>query len=125
MAGWETLQTKYWSSIQKEIEEEKQAYERLLKGGNCHEECPTHMAVFYACQRVCFTMEDMLVIIEQYAIRNNLLHLNLIPLIRDWKYDTLKTILNNDTCDIPKVVPAAENVTAKILKTIILTPIKQ
>jgi hypothetical protein len=125
VVGWKTLQTKYWTSIQKEIDSEKKAYLRVLDGKDCHSECPTHMAIFYACQRVGFTMDDMLAVIEQYAIRNNLLHSNFIPLVKDGKFDTLKTILNNDLCDIPGVVYAAENISANILKSIIITMIKQ
>lgn len=73
VAGWQTLQKGYWTDVNRKLVIERPAYERVLKGGNAHEECPTHIAVAQACTRFGFDLDDMLSIIHHYAVRNELL----------------------------------------------------
>jgi hypothetical protein len=84
--GWNSLQGKYWTDIEHQLELEKPAYQKVLQGKDLHDQCPTHIAVSQACDRVGFNMRDMLSIIHHYATRNELLHSNMIPLIKKEYY---------------------------------------
>jgi hypothetical protein len=53
-------------------------------------------------------MDDMLQIIHLYAVRNELVHANFIPLIKNGLFDDLKRRLYNDFCDIPLIIPDVE-----------------
>jgi len=121
--GWRELQKEYWTEIDKKLQREKQAYERVLKGERAHDQCPTHLAVSHTCTRVGFNADDMLQIIHLYAVRNELVHANFIPLIKKGLFDDLKKQLYNDFCDIPLVIPDVEQTQTtlmiKLLETII------
>jgi hypothetical protein len=124
VAGWQALQSKYWSRIQYNLQIEEKAFQMYLKGEKCEEEFPTHLAVKYACQSVGFEMDEMLVIIKRYATRNTLLHSNITPLIKEGKFDTLKSTLNQDLSDVNNLTTEAEGVTGDILKAIIFKMIQ-
>lgn len=121
--GWRTLQKKYWTEICQTLLDEKDAYERLHKGENCADKCPTHLAIFQACGRVGFNMRDMLQIIHLYGTRNEIVHANLIPLIKGGKFRTLAERLHDDLCALPLLIPDTEKtqfaIMIKLLEAII------
>lgn len=58
------------------------AYSQALNGFNSHKGCLSHLAIAQACTRVGFNFEDVLVNIHHYAVRNELLHSNLLSFIK-------------------------------------------
>jgi hypothetical protein len=58
--GWQELQKEYWTEIDKKLQREKQAYERVLKGEKAHDQRPIHPAISHTCTRVGFNVDDML-----------------------------------------------------------------
>ncbi|MCJ1403702.1 hypothetical protein MMC11_006925 [Xylographa trunciseda] len=64
-------------------------------------------------------MDDMLAVIHLYATRNEIVHAHLALLIKQGQFDDLKKRLYNDFCDIPRVVPAADASTARILSYLV------
>lgn len=94
VAGRQTLQKGYWTDVNRKLVIERPEYERVLKGGNAHEECPTHIAVSQACTgtRVGFDLGDMLPIISHYAVRNELLHANHLPMIKQGHFHDLTKV---------------------------------
>ena len=78
------------------------------KGEKAHDQCPTHLAISHTCTRVGFNVDDLLQIIHLYAVRNELLHANFIPLIKNGLFHDLKKQLYNDFCDIPLIIPDVE-----------------
>lgn len=123
VAGWEALQNGYWTEIDRKLELERPAYERVLKGADAHKECPTYIAVSQACTRVGFDLENMLKIIHHYAVRNELMHANLLPMIKHGQFHDLMKRLHDDFCNIPKIVSAPDDVQIdlmiKLLETMI------
>jgi hypothetical protein len=119
--GWQELQKDYWTEINKKLEREKQAYERVLKGEKAHDQCPTHLAISHTCTRIGFNVDDMLQIIHLYAVRNELVHANFIPLIKNGLFDDLKKRLYNDFCDIPLIIPDAETTQTALMRKILET----
>ena len=123
VAGWQTLQKEYWTEIDRKLLREKPAYDQVLKGANAHSECPTHITISQICTRVGFDLDHMLAVIHHYAVRNELLHANLLPMIKHGHYHDLMKRLHDDFCNIPKVVFALEDVQfdlmVKLLETMI------
>jgi hypothetical protein len=117
--GWKTLSRNYWTTIYQTIKEEEAAFKRVRNGEGGHEECPTHIAISQTCTRVGFDMDDMLEIIDQYAIRNSLVHCDLVPMIKEGRYMDLIKMMHNDLCDVPKVVPPGEEFQSKLMTNII------
>ena len=64
-------------------------------------------------------MSDMLAVIDLYATRNEIVHADLALLIKQGNFDDLKKRLYDDFCDVPRVVPAADTSTARILSYLI------
>ncbi len=100
VAGWQTLQQKYWTGINKKIQQEKLVWEKY----EVEAECTTHIAIINADGSVGVSMTEMIAIIEQCAIRNTILHSNLMPLISAGKFHTLSLILYHS----PKTKSRAE-----------------
>ncbi|KAI9774730.1 MAG: hypothetical protein M1839_001650 [Geoglossum umbratile] len=117
--GWQSLRREYWTDIEATLQVEKGTYQKVLQGEDLHDEIPTHIAISQACNRVGFNMRDMLSIIHHYAARNELLHANLIPLIKKGHYSDLKKRLHDDYCDVPLVIPAAEGFQSDLLLTLL------
>lgn len=62
----------------------------------------------------------MLQILHLRTIRKELMHANLIPLVRNGLFDDLKRQPNDDFCDIPLVIPDVE----KTLMALMVTPLE-
>lgn len=121
--GWQTLSKTYWTDVNKTLITEKPLWKKVMKGEPLHAECPTHMAISQACMTVGFSDENMYAIIDHYAIRNELLHSNMIPFIKAGKYDTLKKRLHDDFCDVPLVVAPVEGVQSELMIALLNTMI--
>ncbi|KAI9761716.1 MAG: hypothetical protein M1840_001720 [Geoglossum simile] len=121
--GWKSLQKSYWAGIDKKLQTEKEAYSRVLKGEMAHGECPLHLAIFNACDRIGFNEDDMREIIHHYAVRNEIVHASFIPFLRKGLFDDLKKRLHEDFCNIPLIIPDVEKTRTtlmmKLLETII------
>jgi len=81
------------------------------------------MQTTHAIQVTCLSLgmhpEDTLQIVEQYGIRNDLLHANLLPLIKKGLFATLAKRLCLDRIDIPLLTPAADKADGKILEVLL------
>ncbi|KAI9784456.1 MAG: hypothetical protein M1839_002112 [Geoglossum umbratile] len=117
--GWGTLQKSYWTDIDKKLLEEKEAYSRVLKGEMAHGECPLHLAISQTCDRIGFNADDMRGIIHHYAVQNEIVHANLIPLIKKGSLDELKKRLNDDFCSIPLIIPDGEKIQTTLMMTLL------
>lgn len=95
----------------------------MLKGANAHIECPTHTAISQACTRVGFDLDNMLTIIHHYVVRNELLHANLLPMIKHGHFHDLMNRLHDDFCKIPKFVSALEDIQLDLMVKLLGTMI--
>lgn len=121
--GWRTLNKTYWNDVNKTLIKEKPAYEKVLKGEQLHAKCPTHIAISQACMTVGFSDDNMLSILDHYAIQNELLHSNMIPFIKDRLFNDLGKRLHDDFCDIPVVITPLEEVQSELVVTLLNTMI--
>jgi len=120
LAGWQTLSKAYWSDIAKNVEIERPIYEKFLKGEKgLHAQMQTTHAIQVTCLSLGMHPEDTLQIVEQYGIRNDLLHANLLPLIKKGLFATLAKRLCLDRIDIPLLTPAADKADGKILEVLL------
>ena len=122
--SWQSLHYKYWTEIDQKIQKEEAAFQKVLKGENLHDQCVTHKAISQACDRVGFNMDDMILVIHHYAVRSELLHSNLIPMIKNGRYDDLKRRLYSDFCDVPLIISVGENVQLGLMLKLIETMIQ-
>jgi hypothetical protein len=116
--GWEFLKG-YWTEIDTTLQKETEAYKRVPKGEQVHDNCPTHLAVFYACNRVGFNIGDMLPIIHLYAVRNEIVHANFLSLIKNGLYHSLAKRLYDDFCCIPLIIPDSEKTQTTLAMTLL------
>lgn len=70
--------------------------------------CPTHKAILRSCIRVGLQMKEMLAMIQHYATQDELLHANLLLLIKPGRFQDLMRRLNDKFCNIPLIVSAEE-----------------
>ncbi|MCJ1387104.1 hypothetical protein MMC17_010233 [Xylographa soralifera] len=117
--GWQALIGRYWSEINKTIIHERPAWTKFLHGGKEFEDCRTHILISDLCRSVGFDLDDMLAVINLYATRNEIVHADLALLIKQGKFDDLKKRLYDDFCDVPRVVPATDTSTTRILSYLI------
>lgn len=122
--GWEILNHSYWTDINQRLITEGPAWDKVMKGEPLHGQCPAHMAISQACMTVGFSDKNMYAIINHYAIRNELLHSNMIPLIKAGLFDDLKKRLHDDFCDVPLVVAPVEGVQSQLMITLLNTMIE-
>lgn len=69
-------------------------------------------------------MDDMILVIHHYAVRNELLHSNLIPMIKNGRYDDLKRRLYSDFCGVPLIISVGEKVQLGLMLNLIETMIQ-
>ncbi|OBT80753.1 hypothetical protein VF21_00138 [Pseudogymnoascus sp. 05NY08] len=119
VTGWSGLNHRYWTTISKLLVDEKPWYKRLHKGEPVYDECPTHLTVIETCKRLGFETDDMIAAIYHYAQRNELLHSNLLPLIKDGNYTDLAIMLQKDYVHVPCVVEAGEVIQEKLFLNVI------
>jgi hypothetical protein len=120
LPGWQTLSKAYWSDIAKEVEIERPIYEKFLKGEKgLHDEMRTTHAIQVTCLSLGMNPEDTLRIVEQYGICNDLLHANLLPLIKKGLFKDLAERLCLDRIDIPLLTPASDKADGKMLEVLL------
>jgi hypothetical protein len=117
--SWQVLVGRYWSEINNTIILERPAWAKFLGGGREYKDCGTHILISDICRSMGFDMGDMLAVIDLYATRNEIVHANLALLIKQENFDDLKNRLYADFCDVPRVIPAADASTARILSCMI------
>ena len=117
--GWQVLLGRYWSEINKTIVLERPAWAKFLSTGTGYEGCLTHVLISDICRSVGFEINDMLAVIDLYATRKEIVHADLALLIKRGKFHDLQKRLYDDFCDVPRVVPAADASTARILSYLI------
>lgn len=117
--GWKSLHYKYWIEIDLKIQQEKAAFQKVLDGENLHDQCETHIAISQACDRVGFNMNDMISVIHHYAVRNEILHSNFVPMIKNGRYDDLKRRLYSDFCDVPLIISVGEKIQLGVMLKLI------
>jgi len=117
LAGWKTLSKAYWSDIARQVERERPVYERFYKGETgLHEKMPTTNAIQVAAYALGLHPDHTLQVVRQYGIRNDLLHANLLPMIKKGLFAGLAERLCLDRTDIPLLVPASDKADRKILE---------
>ena len=107
------------SDIAKSFTLEKQAYAKVLAGEDLHGEIPTHLAIFQVCQSIGFNLDDTLAIIMDYAQRNELMHINFVPLIQAGNFKDLSTIRHNDFCDLHLIVEPNDFAESELMKNLL------
>ncbi|MCJ1421830.1 hypothetical protein MMC32_008197 [Xylographa parallela] len=117
--GWQALSHTYWTEISERLLSETDDYRKLLKTGIGHDKCSLHITIQQACVSVGFDMNDMLAIIKLYATRNELMHANLLLLIKQGKPITLAKRLHDDFCDLPNIVPASQVAEMQLMQQLI------
>lgn len=76
------LQKHYWTEIDANLKQEADTYGRVLAGEHVHDQCPTCLAVSHACDHVGLNLDDMIQAICLYLERDQVIHTNIIPLIK-------------------------------------------
>lgn len=122
--GWQSLSKRYWTEISDNLKTEKPWYKRVLRGENVHEHCPLHQAIAETCHRLGFDTSDMLAAIYHYGLRNELLHGDLLPLIREGSYASLATMLSKDICQVPAIVESGDVLCENLFTGVIEAMIK-
>lgn len=119
--SWKASGNGYWVDVNCKLQDknEKAAYALVQKGGGAFGECPTHKAILMCCNRLGLETEEILAMIQHYAILDELPDANLFPLIKPERYQDLKRRLRDDICNIPLIFPT-EEVFQTSLMTIIL-----
>jgi hypothetical protein len=99
---------------------ERPIYEKFLKGEKgLHAQMQTTYAIQITCLSLGIYPEETLQIVEQYGIRNDFLHANLLPMIKKGLFPTLAKRLCLDRIDIPLLTPAADKADGKILEVLL------
>jgi hypothetical protein len=120
LAGWQTLSKAYWSDIARRVDIERPIYEKHLKGETgLQAEMPTTHAIQVACYALGLHPDDTLQIVRQYGIRNDLLHANLLPMIKKGLFADLAKRLCLDRTDVPLLIPASDKADRKILESLL------
>ncbi|KAI9727760.1 MAG: hypothetical protein M1834_007999 [Cirrosporium novae-zelandiae] len=63
---------------------------------------------------------QLLAIIHLYATRNEIAHADLMILIKNGRFQTLRKRLYNDYCDIPRIISVVEGLEAKLMPKLLL-----
>ncbi|KAE8454289.1 hypothetical protein EG329_005214 [Mollisiaceae sp. DMI_Dod_QoI] len=117
VAGWETLSKGYWSDTANRVEMERPIYDRHLKGeSGLQEKMPTTYAIHVACYALGLHPGDTLQIVKEYGIRNDLLHANLLPMIKEGLFADLARRLYLDRIDILLLIPQSDEAGRRILE---------
>jgi hypothetical protein len=117
LPGWQALSKAYWSNIARRVGIERPIYEKHLKGETgLHEKMPTTHAILVACYALGLHPDDTLEIVKQYGIRNDLLHANLLPMIKKGLFADLARRLCLDRTDLLLLTPASDKADRKILE---------
>ncbi|EPE30002.1 hypothetical protein GLAREA_01162 [Glarea lozoyensis ATCC 20868] len=123
LPGWQKLSKTYWTEICERVKKETEIYERFQKGEEgLHGQMPTIYAIHSACLHLGLNPDETMHIINQYGIRNNLCHANLLPLIKHMSFKSLGERLWKDRCDIPLIFSESDSgrrVLEKLLDSII------
>ncbi|KAI1947143.1 hypothetical protein LOZ57_003381 [Ophidiomyces ophidiicola] len=126
VSGRESLSKKYWTEIAQNIKSESSVWDQWGRRYRYHKQaktialdCPTHWMIKKTCDRVGFSMENMLEIIKHYSMYNELVHTNLITFIREGKLDDLKKLLYDDICDVHLLFPAESDTETNIMIAVI------
>ncbi|MCJ1387563.1 hypothetical protein MMC18_000406 [Xylographa bjoerkii] len=116
---WNALCKTYWTDISQRLVAENDDYKQLLRIGKNHDRCPLHITIQHACVAVGFNLNDMLAIIKHYAIRNELMHANLLSLVKQGKPYILAKMLHDDFCDLPNIVPASQVAELQLMQQLV------
>jgi hypothetical protein len=88
--GWQNLQKSYWTDIDKKLVVEQDIFERCRqRGERLNGQCPTIIAVSQACNMIGFDCTDIQQNIHHYAVCNEIVHANLLALVKGGKFHTL------------------------------------
>lgn len=69
-------------------------------------------------------MDDTILVIHHYAVRNEILHSNLVPMIKNGRYHDLKRRLYSDFCDVPLIISVGEKIQLGLMLKLIETMIQ-
>lgn len=109
LAGWQTLSKSYWTDIARRVEIELPIYKKFLDGeSGLQSQMPTTHAIQVASYSLGLDPSNTLHIVKQYSNRNELVHANLLPMIKGGKFQDLARRLHTDRMDLILLLPAAE-----------------
>ena len=117
--GWEKLKKSYWTEIGEQLRSEHKAYKKCLDGEMVHDQCPTTIAVSQACTRIGLNFTDTMASIHHYAVRNELVHSNLLSLVKESNFWALAKRLHDDYCDVPRLTTCINDSTSDLMLTLI------
>ncbi|KAI1965286.1 hypothetical protein LOZ58_001132 [Ophidiomyces ophidiicola] len=83
------------------------------------QDCPTHWVIKKTCDRVGFSMENMLETIKHYSMHNELVHANFIIFIREGKLDDLKKLQYDDICEVHLLFPVESATETSVMIAVI------
>jgi hypothetical protein len=120
LPGWQTLSKVYWSDVARRVDTESPVYQRHLNGETgLQAEMPTTYAITVACYNIGLDPVDTLQIVKQYGIRNDLLHANLLPMIKKGLFADLAKRLCLDRTEIVLLAPASEQADRNIVERLL------
>lgn len=120
-ASWQASGNGYCVDVNCKLQDknEKAAYALVQKGGGALGECPTHKATSQSCNRLGLETEEILAMIQHYAILDELPDVNLLTLIKSERYQDLKRRLRDDICNIPLIFPTEEVLQTSLMAIIL------
>jgi hypothetical protein len=102
------------------VNTESPVYQRHLNGETgLQAEIPTTYAITVACYSIGLDPVDTLQIVKQYGIRNDLLHTNLLPMIKKGLFAHLAKRLCLDRTEIVSLAPASEQADRNIVERLL------
>jgi hypothetical protein len=79
----------------------------------------TRIAASQACTMVGLNFTDMLASIHHYAVRNEVVHSNLLSLVKEGNFSALAKRLHDDYCDVPRLITCINDSTSDLMLTLI------
>jgi hypothetical protein len=111
----------YWTTIDSKLTLEKKDYDEMLASGENKGKTPLHITIKAGCDAIGFEFQQLMDIIHVYATRNEKLHSNFLPLVREGNVPAIAKTLQDDLNDLTKVIPRERATEVKILQQLITT----
>ncbi|EEQ88952.2 uncharacterized protein BDCG_04072 [Blastomyces dermatitidis ER-3] len=103
--GIGTAEQPYWAEIWRKLQlEDDASYRCVFNGVQCHQENPTHLAIYRAWDRIGLSRSNVIQTIHEFATCKDLKHMNILPMVKTGKFDDIKKHLYHDSSIIPLLI---------------------
>ena len=118
--GYRLLIGRYWTETAHKLQLEEPFFKKLMaRDQSFYDKCPIHLAVISTCGSLGLSFDDTIAAIHLYGERNEIVHTNFLPLIRDGDYPGVALVLYKDFCQLRLVMPPELNSEAGLMLRLI------